>query len=172
MNPRRVKKVKMSRNAIVTGSFDPVTLGHLDIIRRAAPLFDRLDVGVIINPQKHSLFTEEERAEMIRESCRDLPNVGVCFFSGLLADFVNENHYDVIVRGLRSAHDYEYEAPMEQVNAHLFRPGTEQIFLFANPEFAYLSSTIVKEVASLGGDVSKMVSEPVLKKLQEKFPVR
>ncbi len=157
----------MSR-ALFTGSFDPMTNGHLDIIERSAQIFDELVVGVIINPNKQSLFTEEERVEMIREITADLPNVTVGSCSGLLADYVNTNGFDAVVRGLRSTTDFEYEISMAQINDHLFN-NTESVFLMTDPRYAFVSSSMIKEVVSLNGDVEGLVPDQILKKVKAKY---
>ena len=159
----------MGTTAIYTGSFDPLTLGHINIIKRAAHLFDELTVGVIVNPNKKSLFSLEERTAMIQDACKDIPNVRVESFSGLLADYVNERRFDAVVRGLRSTADYDYELQMENVNDTLFKFGTQTVFLMTRPEFACISSSMVKEVASLGGDVSSWVTEDIKRALNIKF---
>lgn len=158
----------MGKKALFTGSFDPLTSGHLDIITRASKLYDKLVVGVIMNPQKKSLFTLEEREAMIREITADLPNVEVDHFSGLLADYINENKYDVIVRGLRSAVDFEYELQMAQMNARLCNDNVETVFLMTDPRFAYFSSSMAKEVHSLGGSIKGLVPDIVLKYMDDK----
>ncbi|MBQ1407642.1 MAG: pantetheine-phosphate adenylyltransferase [Eubacterium sp.] len=155
--------------ALYTGSFDPITNGHLDIIRRASHMFDELVVGVIVNPRKNCLFTKEERAEMIREITSDLPNVTVDCFQGLLADYANENKFDAVIRGLRATSDFEYEIQMAQMNAHLFRDGTDSVFLMTSPEYSFISSTMIKEVVSLGGDVTGLVPECILKRMIERY---
>ena len=128
----------MKQKAIYTGSFDPLTNGHMDIITRASKLYDKLVIGVIFNPSKKSMFTLEEREEMIRKVTKDLPNVEVDHFSGLLADYVNENKFDVVVRGLRATTDFEYEIQMAQMNARLYRDNVETIFFNdESPVFVY-----------------------------------
>ncbi|GAW48648.1 MULTISPECIES: pantetheine-phosphate adenylyltransferase [unclassified Nocardioides] len=141
--------------AVCPGSFDPVTNGHLDILRRAAGLFDELVVATGTNPSKSRLFDPEERLQMLREVCADLPNVTVMGFSGLIVDFCREIGAQAIVKGLRGGNDYEYELPMAQMNAHL--TGVETVFVPTNAALGYVSSSLVKEVASLGGDVSALV---------------
>ena len=155
--------------ALYSGSFDPPTSGHLDIIRRASRLFDELTIGVIYNPQKAPLFTLEERVALIREFTADLENVVVDDFSGLLADYVNEKGFDVVVRGLRATTDFEYEITMAQMNARLFAPGTESLFLMTSPEYSFISSSIIKEVVSLGGCIDGLVPENVLAAIKNKY---
>ena len=143
--------------AVCPGSFDPVTNGHLDILRRAAGLFDELVVATGTNPSKSRLFDPEARMEMLREVCADLPNVTVMGFSGLIVDFCRGIGAQAIVKGLRGGTDYEYELPMAQMNAHL--TGVETVFVPTNAALGYVSSSLVKEVASLGGDVSALVPD-------------
>lgn len=156
------------RRALYTGSFDPMTIGHLDIITRASGMFDELVVGVIVNPQKKPMFTKEERVEMIREVTAHLPNVSADSFQGLLADYVNENGFDVVIRGLRAASDFEYELTMAHVNARLFKNGTESVFLMTEPSNSYISSSVVREVASLHGDIEGMVPPQILDRIIDK----
>ena len=158
----------MGKKALFTGSFDPLTNGHLDIIERASTMFDTLVVGVIMNPQKKSLFTLEERENMIREVTAHLPNVEVSHFSGLLADYVNENNFDVIVRGLRGTTDFEYELTMAHMNARLFNDNVDTVFLMTDPEYAFLSSSMAKEVHSLGGSIKGLIPDIILKYMDEK----
>jgi pantetheine-phosphate adenylyltransferase len=145
--------------AVCPGSFDPVTNGHLDILRRAAGLFDELVVATGTNPSKSRLFDPDARLEMLREVCTDLPNVTVMGFSGLIVDFCRDIGAQAIVKGLRGGNDYEYELPMAQMNAHL--TGVETVFVPTNAALGYVSSSLVKEVASLGGDVSALVPSSV-----------
>ena len=161
----------MGIKALFTGSFDPLTNGHLDIITRAANMYDQLVVGVIMNPQKKSLFTLDEREKMIREVTAHLPNVEVDHFSGLLADFVNENKFDVIVRGLRGTTDFEYELTMAQMNARLFNDNVETVFLMTDPEYSFLSSSMAKEVHSLGGSIKGLIPDIILNYMDEKKQV-
>ena len=159
----------MSKTALFAGSFDPLTLGHLDIIKRYANLCDSLAVAVVINPNKQALFTPEERVDMIRKACQDIPNVKVDSFEGLLADYVNDNKFDVVVRGLRNTTDFEYEEMMSNVNAGLYNGNTETVFLVTKPELSHVSSSVVKEVASLGGDISKYVTEDIKNEVISKY---
>ena len=161
----------MGKKALFTGSFDPLTNGHLDIIERASTMFDKLVVGVIMNPQKKSLFTLEERENMIREVTAHLPNVEVSHFSGLLADYVNENNFDVIVRGLRGTTDFEYELTMAHMNARLFNDNVDTVFLMTDPEYAFLSSSMAKEVHSLGGSIKGLIPDKILEYMDEKKQV-
>ena len=155
----------MSHKALYAGSFDPLTLGHLDIIERASKITDSLVVGVIRNPNKESMFTDEERIEMIEECTKGLPNVTVESFSGLLADYVNRNGFDVVVRGLRSTTDFDYEIQMAQMNDRLFNDSVETVFLMTDPQYSYISSSVVKEVCSLGGCIDGLVPDEILKRM-------
>ena len=132
----------MTTRALYTGSFDPMTNGHLDIITRSSKMFDELVVGVIVNPNKNPLFTREERVEMIQEVTSDLENVRVDSFEGLLADYVNRNHFDAVVRGLRATSDFEYEIQMAQMNARLFDETVETVFLMTDPKYSFISSSM------------------------------
>lgn len=154
--------------AVYPGSFDPITYGHLDIIDRAAKIFDRVIVAVSINPGKQPLFTMEERVDMIVQESAHLPNVEVNCFRGLLTEFVTQKKARVIVRGLRAITDFEIEFQMALMNRKL-NPEIETIFLVAQPNYSYLSSSIVKEIVSLHGDVRGLVSEQVSKHLQRQF---
>ena len=159
----------MARRALFTGSFDPVTYGHLDIIGRASGLFDELVVGVIVNPSKTPLFTKEERVEMIREVTTEYSNIRVDCFQGLLADYVNEGCFDAVIRGLRGFGDFDYELQMSQINAKLFTEGTETVFLMADPRYSFISSSMVREVASLRGTIEGLVPEPVRRRIEAKY---
>lgn len=153
--------------AVCPGSFDPVTNGHVDIFRRAAALFDELVIATGTNISKSRLFDPEERLEMLRESCADLPNVTVMGFTGLIVDFCREIDAQAIVKGLRGGNDYEYELPMAQMNAHL--TGVETVFVPTTASLGYVSSSLVKEVASLGGDISGLVPPAVHARLAERL---
>lgn len=154
--------------AVYPGSFDPVTSGHLDVIVRAAGMFETLIVLVAANSSKSPLFTAEERAELVRSSCADLPNVRVEILPAtLLVSFVVESGAQVIVKGLRAVSDFEYEFQMALLNRHL-EPKVETIFLMTAAEHAYLSSSIVKEIARLGGDITGLVPKPVQDALTQK----
>lgn len=156
--------------AVCPGSFDPVTNGHLDIFRRASELFDELVVATGTNVSKSRLFDPEERLEMLREACAGLPNVTVMGFTGLIVDFCREIDAHAIVKGLRGGNDYEYELPMAQMNAHL--TGVETVFIPTTASLGYVSSSLVKEVASLGGDVSGLVPSAVHERLTAKLASR
>lgn len=153
--------------AIYPGSFDPVTYGHLDIIRRAAKLVDELIVGVLKNNAKTPLFSVEERVKMLKEVTKDIENVRVVPFEGLLVDFAEEMDAGMVVRGLRAITDFENELKMAQTN-HKLSPKVETVFLTTSLEYAYLSSTTVKEVAAFDGDISQFVPEVVEIAIQEK----
>ncbi|SCJ79607.1 Phosphopantetheine adenylyltransferase [uncultured Eubacterium sp.] len=159
----------MTKRALYTGSFDPMTNGHLDIITRSSKMFDELVVGVIVNPNKKPLFTKEERVKLIEEVTADLKNVTVECFDGLLADYVNKNHFDAVVRGLRATSDFEYEIQMAQMNACLFDKGIESVFLMTSPKYSFISSSMIKEVVSLGGCVDGLVPEIILKEIKAKY---
>ena len=159
----------MGKKALYTGSFDPITYGHLDMIQRAAKMFDELVVGVIANPAKKPLFTVEEREKMIRDVVGDIPNVKVDHFTGLLADYVNSEGFDIVVRGLRATTDFEYELQMAHMNARLFRDKVETIFLMTQPEYSFISSSMMKEVRSLGGDVEGLVPDKILECMDKKL---
>jgi pantetheine-phosphate adenylyltransferase len=153
--------------ALCPGTFDPVTNGHIDVIERAARLFDRVVVAVIDNPNKEPMFTAEERVEMLEESVTGLSNVEVASFGGLLVEYARERGIGIIVKGLRAVSDFDYELQMAQMNRHL--SGVETCFVPTNPQWSYLSSSLVKEVAQLGGDVSALVPGHVLPLLKEKL---
>lgn len=154
--------------AIYPGSFDPVTNGHLDVIRRAASLFDELYVGVLINSTKNPLFSIEERVSMLEEELGEYPNIRVVSFDGLLVDYCRSQEISTIVRGLRAITDFEYELQIAQTN-RVLAPQVDTIFLTTCLEYAYLSSSIVKEIASYGGDISKTVPPKVAKKVLSKY---
>ena len=159
----------MDRKALYAGSFDPVTNGHLNIIERAAKMYDSLTVAIAVNPHKTVFFTFEERVEIVREVTRHIPNVKVDTFSGLLADYVNENGFIAYVRGLRATTDFENELQMAQMNARLFTGETETIFLMTDPKYSFISSSLIKEVASFGGSVDGLVPEYVSDRIKEKY---
>jgi pantetheine-phosphate adenylyltransferase len=155
--------------AVVPGSFDPLTHGHINIIERALEIFDKVVVGVLINPSKTALFNDRERVELIRGelALKYAGRLEVISFSGLLVEFVHKVESKVVIRGLRAISDFDYEAQMSLIN-HKLDPDVETLFLTAREEHAYISSTIVKQVALLGGDVSDMVPERVAKALSKK----
>lgn len=147
--------------AIYPGSFDPVTLGHLDIIVRSAEKVDELIIGVLNNHTKNPLFTVEERVEMLNELVKDYPNVKVEAFTGLSVEFVKKKNANVIIRGLRAISDFDYELQMAQTNRKLY-PGADTMFLTTSLEYAYLSSTTVKEVAFFNGDITGFVPSSII----------
>lgn len=154
--------------AIYPGSFDPVTNGHLDVIRRASGLVDELIVGVLNNKAKTPLFSVEERVKMLKEVTKELPGVKIVPFEGLLIDFAKEMSAEMVVRGLRAVTDFEYELQMAQTN-HKLAEDIETVFLTTSLEYSYLSSTIVKEVAAFGGDISQFVPEHVEERIKSKI---
>ena len=161
----------MIKRAIYPGSFDPVTFGHLDIIGRSSEIVDELIVGVLNNRAKNSLFSLEERVSMIKEMTKDIPNVTVDSFDGLLVDYMNKVNATIIVRGLRAVTDFEYELQIAQAN-HVQNSEIETIFLTTDLKYSYLSSTIVKEFASYGGDISNFVPECFIDRIYKKYGTR
>ncbi len=159
---------KEMKIGIYPGSFDPVTKGHLDIIERSSKMVDKLIVAVLKNSSKSPLFTVEERVSMLKEITKDIPNVEIDSFSGLLVDFAEANNATIIVRGLRAVTDFEYELQMSQTN-RIMDENVDTIFLTTSLEYAYLSSSTVKEVAIYGGDVSKFVPSYVVDKIKDKI---
>lgn len=159
------------RIAVYPGSFDPLTNGHVDIIRRGARMFDRIIVAILLNAEKSPLFKPDERVRLIREVFHDTPSVDADTFDGLLVDYMREKHANVIVRGLRAVSDFEYEMQMALMNRHL-SPEVETVFMMPAEQYTYVSSRLVKEVASLGGSVSGLVPEQVEKRLIEKRTAR
>ena len=157
----------MGLTALCPGTFDPVTNGHLDIIERAARRFDALVVGVLDNPAKQPLFGVEERVGMLKEVTLDLPNVEVDAFTGLLVDYAARRGADIVVKGLRAVSDYEYEIQMAQMN-HLLA-GVETLFMTTAPEWSFLSSSLVKEVAGFGGDIRGLVPDVVAERLRDRL---
>lgn len=157
--------------AIYPGSFDPVTYGHLDIIRRAAYIFDELTISVLNNVKKTPLFSVEERVKILQEATKDMPNVKIDSFSGLLVDYARQKKVRVIVRGLRAITDFEYELQNAQTNRLLSKEKLDTMFFTTSLEYAYLSSTTVKEIASFGGDISGCVPDFVEKLIYEKYGI-
>ena len=156
------------RIAICPGTFDPITNGHLDLIKRGLRIFDEVIIAAALNPKKAPLFSIDERLAMIRESVRDLSNVRVEAFDGLLVDYANSRGCVAIIRGLRAISDFEYELQMALMNRRLDRH-IETVFMMPSEEYSFLSSTIVKEAASFGGSVKGLVPETVERAVQEKF---
>lgn len=158
------------KRAVYPGSFDPLTLGHLDIILRASKFVDELIVGVLNNSAKNSLFSIDERVSMIKDETAQFPNIFVESFEGLLVDYMREKDAQIIIRGLRAISDYEYEIQIAQTN-HRVNPNVETVFLTTNLKYSYLSSTIVKEFASYGGDISHFVPERMIERIYAKYGV-
>ena len=157
--------------AIYPGSFDPVTLGHLDVIQRASKLVDKLIIGVLKNTNKNALFTVEERVDMIRMITRDIPNVEVDSFHGLTVDYAHQCDARFLVRGLRAVTDFEYELQMAQTN-HKVAPDIDTLFFTTSVQYAYVSSSITKEVASYGGDIHGFVAPEIAPLVYEKYKKR
>ena len=155
------------RRAVAPGSFDPITLGHLDVIERASGIFDEVVVAVLVNSTKAGLFTIEERMDLIRNSISHLKNVSVDSWTGLLADYCKEHDVSAIVKGLRAVSDFDYELQMSQMNLQL--KGIETFFMATKPDYSFLSSSLVKEIAKYGGDVSSWVPSHVHSALQSQF---
>jgi pantetheine-phosphate adenylyltransferase len=155
------------RRAVCPGSFDPVTNGHLDIIDRTSRLYDEVIVAVLINQTKQGLFSHEERVEMLREVTKDYSNVRIAEFRGLLVDFCREQQAAVVVKGLRVVTDFDYELQMAQMNVGL--AGIETLFMPTNPLYSFLSSSLIKDVAKWGGDVSAHVPDVVARRLTERL---
>lgn len=156
--------------AVCPGSFDPVTRGHLDVIGRAAALVEEVVVAVGANGSKRAWFTREERVAMLEEACAGWPNVRVAVFDGLLVDFCREEGAGAVVKGLRSAADFDYELPMARMNAHL--SGVDTVFVAAAPTWSYVSSSLVREVAALGGDVADFLTPVVAEHVRRRAGVR
>ena len=154
--------------AIYPGSFDPVTYGHLDVIKRASKVVYELIIGVLVNQEKTPLFTREERVELLKQTTKEFPNVRVLTFTGLTIDFAKQNDAKLIIRGLRAVTDFESEMQIAQTN-HSIEPEIDTMFFTTSLEYAFLSSTIAKEVAFYGSDVSKLVPEVVQKAFREKY---
>ena len=157
------------KTAVYPGSFDPVTYGHLDIIRRASAMFDELIVAVMTNSAKTPLFTLDERVKMLRESVKDLPNVRIESFGGLLIDYCKTNNIHIVIRGLRAITDFEYELQIAQTNKELSHNQVDTVFLTTSLRYSYLSSSVVKEIASYNGDISPCVPEFIADSLYQKY---
>lgn len=158
----------MKNIAVIPGSFDPITLGHLDIIQRSAGLFDVVHVSVLNNASKQGFFSIEERIEMIKEAVKDIPNVEVAYFQGLLVDYCNKVGAKQIVRGLRAVSDFEYEMQLTSMNRKLDSQ-IETMYIMTNNNYSFISSSIVKEVAKYGGKIEDVVPPLVENALKEKF---
>jgi len=161
----------MSITAVYPGTFDPITNGHFDLIERAARFYDRLVIAVADNQNKKSLFTLEERVELAKEVTKNVPNVEVIGFSGLLVDFVKEINGHVLLRGLRAVSDFEYEFQLASMNRKL-APEIETMFMTPAEQYSFISSSLVREISSLGGDVSDFVNPSVGKALQERLKIK
>lgn len=157
----------LMRRAVCPGSYDPVTNGHLDIIERAAGLFDEVTVAVLVNKSKKSLFDVDERIEMLREVSKPWPNVVVDSWHGLLVDYCKANGIGAIVKGLRAVSDFDYELQMAQMNQRL--SGVETLFMSTNPLYSFLASSLVKEVATYGGDVSNLLPPRIERRLLDRL---
>ncbi|HBA46985.1 MAG TPA: pantetheine-phosphate adenylyltransferase [Lachnospiraceae bacterium] len=157
------------KRAVYPGSFDPVTYGHLDVIRRASEMFDVLVVSVLNNKMKSPLFSVEERVKILKEATKDIPNVEVDSFTGLLINYAAQKQIHVAVRGLRAITDFEYELQIAQTNRKLSQGALDTVFLTTSLEYAYLSSSSVKEIASFGGDISECVPDFVAALMKEKY---
>ncbi|HCH3222552.1 pantetheine-phosphate adenylyltransferase [Vibrio parahaemolyticus] len=158
----------MNKKVIYPGTFDPITNGHLDLIERTAKMFDSVTIGVAASPSKNTLFSLDERVDLVHQCCQHLSNVNVVGFSGLLVDFAKEQQASILIRGLRTTMDFEYEFGLTSMYRKLL-PGLESIFLTPSEEFAFLSSTIVREVAIHGGNVAQFVPNPVNTAILEKL---
>ena len=158
----------MSRNAIYPGSFDPVTLGHIDVIKRAVCMFDKVIVAVATNTQKNPLFTKEERVAMLKDATKRIPGIEIELFEGLVIDYAKKKKVNVLIRGLRMISDFEFELQMALTNRRL-NETIETLFLMPSEGYSFLSSALLKEAASLGADVSSFVPKPVAAKLMAKF---
>lgn len=156
------------KKAIYPGSFDPVTKGHVDVIKRASKMFDRLVVGVLINRAKNPLFSIDERVTMLEEIFKDFDNIEIVSFEGLLVDYCHNNNISTIVRGLRAVTDFEYELQIAQTN-RVIAPDIDTVFLTTSLEYAYLSSSVVKEIAAYGGNIQPLVPETVVDKIYNKL---
>ena len=155
------------KRVVCPGSFDPITFGHLDIVERASSIFDEVVIAVMVNKTKQTLFTVEERIEMTKEVTGKFPNVKVDSWSGLLVDYCKKNEISIIVKGLRAVTDFDYELQMSQINLQL--QGVETLFLSTAPAHSFLSSSLVKEIASHGGDVSSYIPAILLERLKDRL---
>jgi len=155
------------KRVVSPGSFDPITFGHLDIVERASSIFDEVVIAVMVNQTKKTLFTVEERMEMTKEVTSKFPNVKVDSWSGLLVDYCKKNDISIIVKGLRAVTDFDYELQMSQINLQL--QGVETLFISTAPAHSFLSSSLVKEIASHGGDVSSYIPAVLLERLKDRL---
>lgn len=157
------------KHAVYPGSFDPITLGHMDVIERAAKMFDTITVAVLNNKAKSPLFSTEERVKILREATSHIKNVKIDSFSGLVIDYCREKGIHVVIRGLRAITDFEYELQMAQTNRKLSHDEVDTVFLTTSLEYAYLSSSSVKEIASFNGDISQCVPDFLVERIYDKF---
>lgn len=157
------------KRVVCPGSFDPITFGHLDIIKRASSIFDEVVIAVLVNQTKKTLFSVDERISMIKEVTKEYPNVSVDSWSGLLVDYCKQNEIPMIVKGLRAVTDFDYELQMSQINLQL--QGVETLFMSTAPAHSFLSSSLVKEIASFGGDVSSYIPAVLLDRLKNRLLV-
>ena len=160
------------KRAVYPGSFDPITYGHLDVIKRAALIFDELTVSVLNNKEKNPLFSVEERVKILEKAIKDFPNVKVDYFSGLLIDYARENNITVVIRGLRAITDFENELQIAQTNRVLSKEALDTMFMTTSLQYAYLSSSSVKEIASFGGDISQCVPGFVADMVYDKYGIK
>ena len=158
-----------NRLCVYPGSFDPVTLGHLDIIERVSKLFPQVRVAVLDNPEKHPTFSVAQRMAMLTKACAHLPNIQIDSFSGLLVDYMHRTGAKIVIRGLRAVTDFEAEFQMAQVNRQIAHE-VETLFLMTSPDHAYISSSAVKQIASFGGDISTLVPSNILSDIRKQFP--
>lgn len=156
------------RTAIYPGSFDPITKGHLDVLKRAADIFDKVIVVVSVNVNKKSFISVEDRVELIKQSCKDIPNVEVDSFDGLTIEYAKKRNANILIRGLRAVSDFEYEMQLSQANNALCND-IHTVFLITKPKYNFISSGTVREISLMNGDISKFVPEPVAKYLETKF---
>ena len=156
------------KTAIYPGSFDPITKGHLDVLKRAADIFDKVIVVVSVNVNKKSFLSVEDRVQLIKQSCKDIPNVEVDSFDGLTIEYAKKRNANVLIRGLRAVSDFEYEMQLSQANSALCSD-IHTVFLITKPKYNFISSGTVREIALMNGDISKFVPEPVAKYLEAKF---
>ena len=156
------------RSVLYPGSFDPVTNGHLDVARRASAIFDRVLIAVAVNSEKTPLFTLEERVELIQEACKEIPNIEVISFRGLLVDAINQFHAQAVIRGIRAVSDFEYEFQMALMNREL-NSRCETLFMMPSPEYSFVSSRLIREIAKNKGEIASFVPPNVAKAVKEKY---
>lgn len=156
---------------LIPGSFDPITVGHLDVIQRAGKLFDKLLISVMNNPKKKCIFTLEERMELIKKTVAGMKNVEVSYFDGLMVDYAKANNIDVVVRGLRAVSDFEYEFQLGAINSAI-SPELETVYLMTDAKYSFLSASMVREVGSYGGDIRAFVPEAIYDEVREKLYIK